>query len=202
MTEQSPLERAARVLCQDALMDHLANNGMTDDEFVGKYWPDFVEPARAVLMAIREPSEAMCQAARDAKFDVYRDGKDHSTVPRWEAMIDAASDERTLRPQSCYNLVIGNNAALNLIWANYCLIIGEDQCRNAVTLPDNFVSIKGVFEGVIDNPLYRNQMRVFLSRAGSTSNHEFMIFVVNLCKEIGIDYQAVAKLLSEIFTDA
>jgi hypothetical protein len=46
--------------------------------------------ASAVLDAIREPSEAMLEAARKAKFPVFRDGKDHSTLPRWQAMIDTA----------------------------------------------------------------------------------------------------------------
>lgn len=99
-----------------------------------------------------------------------------------------------------FNLAIGPNAGRNLMWSNYCLIIGEDQCSDVTELPDDFVSIKGVFEGVVTNPIYRQQMRLFLSSVSGKSNHETTIFVVNLCKELGIDHVAVAKVLTEIFS--
>lgn len=58
----------------------------------------YVRNARDVIAALAdtglavvpvEPTEAMLIAAHEVKLTVYRDGKDHSTVPRWKAMIEA-----------------------------------------------------------------------------------------------------------------
>jgi hypothetical protein len=90
----TPLELASA-----AIIEALREQGDLMDDCGAPEWAQVdgafrVEPlARAVLAAIREPSEAMIDAARNAKFPVYRDGKDHSTVPRWQAMVDAALAE-------------------------------------------------------------------------------------------------------------
>ena len=74
----TPLERAALAIYQ---VDYPGQTlpGLTDD---GSW---HMEVARAVLAAIREPSEGMCEAGRTAVRD---DG-----VPGWRAMIDAALEE-------------------------------------------------------------------------------------------------------------
>lgn len=68
---QSPLERAARALA--------VNNGMDAEA-----WGRWEEDARAVLMAIREPSAEMGNNVSAA--DCYA-GDVHAI---WQAMIDAA----------------------------------------------------------------------------------------------------------------
>ncbi len=84
---KSPLERAARALCE------LDNNppGATMD---GKpLWMDYLPEAKAALSAIREPSEAMVQAA-DASPCWIGHGEDEVIWPvAWAAMIDAALEE-------------------------------------------------------------------------------------------------------------
>lgn len=82
---KSPLERAARALCE------LDNNppGATMD---GKpLWMDYLPEVRAVLQAIREPSVAMFQAGlHPPKPDVV------GAIPPlniWQAMIDTALEE-------------------------------------------------------------------------------------------------------------
>lgn len=79
----TPIERAARAL----FWSRGGGNWLQASQVEKDGW---IKSARSMLEEIREPSEAMCQAARNAKFKVCRDGKDHSTVPRWQAMIDAA----------------------------------------------------------------------------------------------------------------
>lgn len=87
---KSPLERAARALCE------LDNNppGATMD---GKpLWMGYLPEVRAVLQAIREPSAAMISAA----WEHRREDDDHSRLGEeplpedaWPAMIDAALEE-------------------------------------------------------------------------------------------------------------
>lgn len=71
MKDQSPLERAARALCK---FEH----------GVEVCWTQYVPEARAVLMAIREPSYEMIYAGFHAR-DMER-----SPISIWESMIDAA----------------------------------------------------------------------------------------------------------------
>jgi len=75
------IEKAARALC--------LNMTLSEDG-----WHRFTGPARAVLMAIREPSEEMCQAARDAKY-LFAIETQASDAIGWtfEAMIDAELGE-------------------------------------------------------------------------------------------------------------
>jgi len=83
----SPIERAARALCE------LDGNppGATMD---GKpLWMDYLPEVRAVLGAIREPSEEMVSAGNKSRpYNVtgYCEGTIHPVVQRaWPAMIDA-----------------------------------------------------------------------------------------------------------------
>jgi len=88
MTEQgtqSPLERAAR-----AIDKHLGIDDMLDCTPV--------ELARAVLMAVREPSEAMVNRGGDVPCDDYVSGGVIYSAPAetkaiYQAMIDAALGE-------------------------------------------------------------------------------------------------------------
>ncbi|MES2783590.1 MAG: hypothetical protein V4657_12410 [Pseudomonadota bacterium] len=73
--EQSPLERAARVLA--------VNNGMDAEA-----WGIWEEDARAVLMAVREPSEAMLDSGI-----FHGDEDEYSIRERFKCMIDAALGE-------------------------------------------------------------------------------------------------------------
>ena len=68
---QTPLERAARALCE--------RHG-----YSANAWPAYVDSARAVLMAIREPSKAMYAAG------ALQSG---GAVAAWQATIDAALGE-------------------------------------------------------------------------------------------------------------
>lgn len=74
----TPLERAARALCK-------RNCGADDN------WPIWFNDARAVLLAIREPSNEMIDAGRDvgpaAPYGL------HEVRERWETMIDKALEE-------------------------------------------------------------------------------------------------------------
>lgn len=105
--EMSPLKRAARTLHAETKQVRYVRDPELPTDPPSAYPEPFIEwemlpsdvkegyygQARAVLQVIREPSERMLEAGRNAKFTVYRDGKDHSTLPRWQAMIDAALEE-------------------------------------------------------------------------------------------------------------
>lgn len=78
----SPLERAARALCE-------LDNNPPGATMAGKpLWMDYLPEVRAVVEAIREPSMAMRVAGRDgcAEMHVFE-----NTDPQgpWTAMIDA-----------------------------------------------------------------------------------------------------------------
>jgi hypothetical protein len=102
---KSPLERAARALYRlhDAppqeLLDRLKASG--DEEALAeelaeedRVWPNYVADARAVLEAIREPSEAM-ETAGVMEGDWNRDNLDLGDEVKkvWTSMIDAALKE-------------------------------------------------------------------------------------------------------------
>lgn len=75
----SDLEGAARAIAKSLEVDP-------------ESWRDHVDQVRAVLVAIRDPSEAMCEAGAKYYHDNYRPGhakEDTSMQPIWEDMIDA-----------------------------------------------------------------------------------------------------------------
>jgi hypothetical protein len=74
----TPLERAARALC--SLDGHLENATMAGKPL----WQDYLPEARAVLQAIREPSDAMVEEGRRETAAPYH---------AWQAMIAAALEE-------------------------------------------------------------------------------------------------------------
>lgn len=71
MSNRPPLERAARALCS------LAGNPENATMDGKPLWMDYLPEARAVIEAIREPSEAMIDAgsthdSADGCYPVYR----------------------------------------------------------------------------------------------------------------------------------
>lgn len=88
---ETPLERAARALCRaQGLPEDYTGQGTCGDPS----WKFKVEQARAVIMAIREPSEAMLAATRKfaqaSEAHAYTDMRAKS---EWRAMIDATLAE-------------------------------------------------------------------------------------------------------------
>lgn len=97
------LEKAARALCEARLRKagHCKSEEVLREK-VGEYWPGHIGDARAVLQAIREPSEAMVAAV---DYDVtskalgatYPDSEGSFEVGGerivWQAMLDAALAE-------------------------------------------------------------------------------------------------------------
>lgn len=84
----TPLERAARALARFSVQSeaHFPYISKTEAE---RSWQAYVPQAKAVLEAIREPSEAMVRLG-GCRMD---DGGDSDAVLVWQAMIDAALTE-------------------------------------------------------------------------------------------------------------
>ena len=89
----TPLERAARVLARrscppggEAQFPYVST-----DEWEEKHWRDHVDPARAVLTAIREPSEGMIEHARWRSAETL--SHEVAVSMNWREMIDAALAE-------------------------------------------------------------------------------------------------------------
>ena len=78
----TPLERAAAALLS-LIQGHTIEWGLWDTEVQKEH----LKAARAVLRAIREPSDAMIDAASDSISDNYECGL------AWREMIDAALNE-------------------------------------------------------------------------------------------------------------
>jgi hypothetical protein len=83
----TPLERAARALCLRHLRS-IAPATPEGSQLVNEGWPEFVDAARAVLTAIREPSEGMLYAAACADTSAGYCG-DEALAAFYTAMIDA-----------------------------------------------------------------------------------------------------------------
>jgi hypothetical protein len=82
------IEKAARALCLHGKVPGLWTDAEREDYFV-KNRASYEGEVRAVLLAIREPSEAMVAAGtEDSGIDGYVNDF-HPIVP-WQAMIDAA----------------------------------------------------------------------------------------------------------------
>lgn len=107
----TPLERAARALCDDRGLDpdglepgnapYADDTEVVDGHLAGgpafKIWRLFVDQARTVLQAIREPSEAMQRKFVDLALhgDVLKHGGWQGYArDQWQAMIDAALEEK------------------------------------------------------------------------------------------------------------
>jgi hypothetical protein len=83
----TPLERAARALCRLDYPDEAG--GEMENYYFDKHGLAYIAQARAVLEAIREPSEGMDEAGKDA--DDHIEFNNHGRI--WRAMIDAALTE-------------------------------------------------------------------------------------------------------------
>jgi len=61
----TPIERAARALaiCDQPKIYDRGASGYSAESYAALYWPNYVGQARAVIEAIREPSEGMVAAA-------------------------------------------------------------------------------------------------------------------------------------------
>lgn len=75
---KSPLERAARALCA---LDGHPENATTDGK---PLWMDYLPEARAVIGAIRDPSDEQVKAAADCENSLVADV--------YTAMIDSLLD--------------------------------------------------------------------------------------------------------------
>lgn len=83
----SPLERAARALAErhhQPLFDR-GDSSLSPSQYADQYWRDYVEQARAVIEAIREPSGEMLNEAMRGP------GKPTHTLSSglWVRMVDA-----------------------------------------------------------------------------------------------------------------
>ena len=87
----TPLERAARVLARRSCPPggEAQFPYVSADEWEAKNWRDHIAAARAVLMAVREPSEGMVASARASGDPYERYGREPAEI-EWQAMIDAA----------------------------------------------------------------------------------------------------------------
>lgn len=101
----APIERAARVICEHRGIDpdYLEpGDAYGIDEYLANgdpahfKWREFVELARAVVASMRDPSEAMRNAASDAE-PTSSPGEwsypEDMAVAQWQAMVDAALAE-------------------------------------------------------------------------------------------------------------
>lgn len=83
----SPLENAARNLVRQDYYRHGHQPSGAVEGYVDSEWPARLDDARAVLQAIRDPSQAMVQAKLgDRNLPIYPEDI-------WRAMIDAALQE-------------------------------------------------------------------------------------------------------------
>lgn len=85
--EMTPLERAARAIYK------FGDNGPYTLAEEDEQWHHHVDYARAVLWAIREPSEATIEAGGSRLFAGSKEKADALATETWQAMIDAALEE-------------------------------------------------------------------------------------------------------------
>mgnify|MGYP003432503942 CR=1 FL=1 len=97
-----------------------------------------------------------------------------------------------------YNIIIGIDAAKDMIHGNHCLIIGDGQLKDAVTIPDNTVSIQGIYEGVIDDPRWATAMQIYGIPGKPFSYHELLLFIRAQCTAFDIDADATVELASRL----
>lgn len=85
----SMVERIAREIARHTALDEGKEPG-TADNYTDHVWRDFVGAARAVLTAMREPTDEMVDVGYDADPD---DDGDMAPKSVWKAMIDEALSE-------------------------------------------------------------------------------------------------------------
>jgi hypothetical protein len=108
MTEQSMIERVARVLCECDGYDpdqlepgntpYHDNTEVVDGRLRGgpafRLWRLYAKDARAALEALREPTEGMLGAAWPKVTVGLADGEPEHLVALYQAMMDAALSEK------------------------------------------------------------------------------------------------------------
>lgn len=97
----TPLERAARALCTDRDPGDTSGGPHPSGTWIEKgeaWWTGYVDQARAVLEAIREPSEGM---VKEGAYQIpcgqgVEEGPPNASDAKdcWQAMIDAALSEK------------------------------------------------------------------------------------------------------------
>lgn len=86
----TPLERAAKAAYEQGEAERSTTFGVDwDDPSLENVRETFLRRTRAILTAIREPSEGMADAGSKAAAYHGEDGR-----PVWQAMIDAALNEQ------------------------------------------------------------------------------------------------------------
>lgn len=85
----TPIERAARNLAEMHADTFERRSPTVEREYADAHWRDYLPEVRAVIAAIREPSEAMLNASTEGQSS--REG-----VARfvWTAMSDALPEEK------------------------------------------------------------------------------------------------------------
>jgi hypothetical protein len=93
----TPLERASRVLCQQAGRDP-DEICLGEGKAVGRTWRGweaFASDARAVIASVRQPSEAMINAARKEAWASGTSIRQHEIEGIFGAMIDSLLEDGT-----------------------------------------------------------------------------------------------------------
>ena len=87
------IERVARVIARASALDD-GKEPATAEDFTDAVWEDFVPAARAILAAMREPTEPMIDAGYKTDHASGLEGRaDIGPRLAWSAMIDAALSE-------------------------------------------------------------------------------------------------------------
>ena len=93
MAEKTPLERAAQAVAEGVAYRWEDGSWMVEGGRMND--ANFTEIARAVLTAIREPSEVMSEAGGEfcENHNCHKDDMACDAHDCWQAMIDAALEE-------------------------------------------------------------------------------------------------------------
>lgn len=89
------VETVARAMCRYTWNREFAGKNL--DAYVEVHWHDHAAGARVAIEAMREPTDALCEAGYSAgtgdwggKYDNRRELARGRVQPTWQAMIDAA----------------------------------------------------------------------------------------------------------------
>lgn len=94
MSEVSMVERVARAICRSFTSSDFEGDNI--ERIVEAEWQDWLSEARAAILAMREPTNEMVQAAIRAdplSCDIPDGGAEDVYKPVWNAMIDTALKE-------------------------------------------------------------------------------------------------------------
>lgn len=92
----TPIERAARALAREHwdVQDLHGGTNKSSSQWVDERWRDYLPNARAVIAAIRDPSDEMIADGKD-RMNVDPELGHHEATPEsiWSTMIDALLEE-------------------------------------------------------------------------------------------------------------